>query len=268
MAINESRYITIDNKIVTRENIFRLANGVYSIYKKKRCKYKEIKFIVICDENAMFDRSEPDIFAENSPIISKRVLKIKMEAWFPTQDIVTMETIEINLTHDPSDDFSITNSIKVQGFDSNWVNGTLKRLEEITDSFTPQNTFVRRYQVLLRIVLSLSIGYVLLNYFLLPFIVLLSNPSNKLPQKLANNQFLLIAVIIFLQLITSFFLGASPAIEIVKKLRSLYPNLELQVAPEHKQIEKQRRIWTFNAVTLVVLPLIFQLVYEIVKRFL
>jgi hypothetical protein len=188
-----------------------------------------------------------------------------MEARFRGQTITSAESIDINLTHNPISTFSTVNSIRVQGFDSNWVTGTLKQLEEITDAFKPQNTFVWKNRLVIGILLSLSIGYVLLNFFLLPFMSLLYETSNKLPQRLVENPFLLILVAGILQILFSLALGSSVALQIQKKLLSLYPSIELQIAPDHKQIEKQRRLWVYTVITLIVLPIVIQVGYEAIK---
>ena len=261
MTIRESRYITINNKIITRADVQKLANVLYSLFKRRnKDQYKELEFSVTCEENAYFTSEDPKIFNEDSPINTKRVLNIHMRLYMSSG-----ESIRIDLEHNPG--YFHDNTISVAGEDSNWVNGTLKKLEEITDSFSPQNTFFRKYRVWLFLIFGLSLGLLLTNYIFLPLAQLLPAADTKLPNELLRRPMLLLGIAYGLKALYSLFWGAFPASYIVDKLIKLFPRVEIQIAPEHKLIEKRRRILIANMASITgVVSLLLQIVYEFAKK--
>ena len=263
MSITEHRFITFSDKIITLANVRKLANELYAIYKKKgKDKYKSIKFEVSCAGKAIFTSEDPKIFADNSPIVSKRVLFVEMQLYFESGDYV-----KVKLEHNPV--HSYDNKITVIGDNSNWVNGTLKRLEEIVDEFNPQSTLIKRYGVLLFLVLSFTIGlafinieFLLLNWAfpsgLIPF-----TPSARTIEWVRNHITLVIVLLYLAKYITAFFIGSSPAASIMKRLDRMFPSVELQIGPEHKLTEKRQREQIANIVSITgVVSLLLQIVYD------
>ena len=48
--------------------------------------------------------------------------------------------------------------------------------------------------------------------------------------------------------------GTFPGMYMMDKLLTLWPSVEFQIGPEHKLVEKQRRIWVINAILFGILP--------------
>lgn len=270
--IAESRLIHIQDKIISIKDLKKLADFVFKEFKhiKKSDDYANIRFSATCDDKSIFSSEHPSIFDENSRLSTKHVISatITLDSYKPD-----VKRISIRIEHSSDNLFLrslFDNRIEVEGKNSNWVNGTLKNLEEMIDSFTPQNTFVRRHKVLLSILFALSIGTVISKILLL----LVSNvpPSPEPPTGLA---YLLIQFLekypypIFSYVIIYIFnliWGIVPAIYLVSKLQALYPSVELQIGPEHKYIEKTRRQWIINSFLAGILPLILSLLYDIIKN--
>lgn len=125
MPIEERRYISIKDKIITKANVQQLAKIVYAIYKrgKKADDYfRYIRFSVNCDDSSSFSSTDPSIFDDDSPINTKRVKYIIMKYTSSKSG----ESVEIDLTQ-TNYDSSSSNFIRVEGDNSNWVNGTLKK---------------------------------------------------------------------------------------------------------------------------------------------
>jgi hypothetical protein len=60
-------------------------------------------------------------------------------------------------------------------------------------------------------------------------------------------------------------IGWMPGYELIRKLQSLWPSVEIQIGPEHEQIERQRRIWVINVFVLAIAPLCIAIIFDIGK---
>lgn len=262
MPVTEHRFITIDNKIITLADVRKLANELYSHYKKRgKGKVKKFDIDVYCAEKVVFHSADPEIFSDDSPIASKRVFSIEMML-----AIEPNEVIKIILKHDPSRNFD--NQISVLGNDTNWVNGTLKRLEEIVDTFAPQNTTVRKYSGTIAIILALTIGLFVIN--LIGWAIALLSPSPPeivlSQQTLALVSYFKIPVTIILFLLKyslAAYAGSAPATSVIRWVKNLFPTVELQLGPEYKLNEKRKREMIFNIMSVTgIVSLLIQLIYD------
>ena len=263
MPITEQRYITIDNKIITLANVRALANELHSIYKRKSNESaRRLEIEVYCDEKVMFTSADAQIFAEDSPLASKRVWLIEMGLYL----VHPNKAVKIKLTHNPYKPYEST--ITVNGDDSNWVNGTLKKLEEIVDSFEPQNTFIKRFRVPLFLVLDLTLGLAIFNAINLIFGWLFPIPqgytlSDEAVRFLNVNKNIIVFLYILIKLWLVAWLGKHPATRLMVWLENMFPSVELQIGPEHKLSEKRRRVQIVNFVSVTgIVSLLLQLVYE------
>lgn len=59
--------------------------------------------------------------------------------------------------------------------------------------------------------------------------------------------------------------GYVPASFLVEKLLDLWPSVEFQVGPPHKQTERRRRSYVVAITILGVIPLIVQLLYDLLR---
>lgn len=127
---------------------------------------------------------------------------------------------------------------------------------------------MRRYRFLLFIVFALSLGMLITNYLFLPFLELTSTSDGKLSEKLLNNPLLLIAIAYSLKLVFSFIWGSFPASYIIGWLEKLFPTVEIQLAREHKLIEKYRRELITNSVSITgIVSLVLQMIFEVVRGY-
>lgn len=258
MAIREQRYITIRNKIITRADVQKLAKVMYSLYKRKKRNYGlSFRFSASCDDGSSFSSQQMDIFDDDSPITSKKVESITMYY----HDVDSGELVEIKISHTFLDN-KYYNSITVEGNDSNWVNGTIKRFEEIADSFTPQNTLFTKHGQLIGTVI-LVVGVVFINKLVDRLIPALF-PSFQMfgVDSLRFESF----IIQFLAYMVIGSIWYIPFGRMWWKLLEMYPSVELQIAPDHKLVEKRRRVWLTNIVVLILIPILLQVVFEIIAR--
>lgn len=259
--MKESRFITVHDRIVNLHDLRRLAEIVVGLSVPKTAKGQSepaLSFIASCADGSTFESEKTDIFADTSPITSKRVLAVDMELF----SYETKSFVKIELRHGSSDNY---NRISVRGLDATWVNGTLKKLEEAIDSFALQQNFVKTWAPLLRPVFAFSLG--ILIFQLLDFIIPNPTPDPNPPhwvEVIHQNIFALFCI----RYALDYVMGATPAFMLHHHLASYWPSVEFQVGPPHTHFERNRRLWMANAFLLGVLPVISSLIYDLVKTYL
>jgi hypothetical protein len=250
--MNESRLITVQDRIITLAGVRRLAALVWDEFAKNADPHKnvEISFSAKCEDQSSFASEDMSIFDDDSVIALKRVSSVNMVYW----DFKAKARITVSLYHGGV----YGNSISIEGTDSRWVNGTLRLFEEVVSSFTPQNTFVRKYGALLNGLFAFGIGSMYVW-----FVILLSSskPQSPLPDWLVRFPFLTYLIKYTLALLV----GYLPARFLVDKIRNLWPRVEFQIGPEFTFTERKRRLWLSGAFVLGALPLLLSLIYDIAK---
>jgi len=201
--------------------------------------------------------SQIDIFGDDSPVNYKKAEQISMFY----QDMTSERIIQIRLSHSQYE-YGNDNSILIEGNDSNWVNGTLKQLEEMVDSFVPQNMFFRKYGSLTGVIIVILLS--LFTRTLIDRVLIIANPNFPLfgVDNISIESFALqVMLYLFVSLIWFY-----PFLNIWKKIMAFYPVVELQIAPNHKLTEKKRRELFGNFLVVVFIPIILQIIFEIVTR--
>ncbi|MHB1116847.1 hypothetical protein [Sideroxydans sp.] len=195
--------------------------------------------IYYCDGKTSYQSENSIIFEEDSILSKKRVTHIMIKAKN------RQSLIEIELSHGENN----KSRVLVQGIDSTWVNGTLRKVEESIESFKPQCIIIKKYKWLALPVIALGIG------ILFTFLI------GQLPIKQSDNASLIYKYFL------SFIIGLAPASILYEKLSNLWPSIELQIGPEHTFIEKNRRNYFALVIILGVVPLLTSLTYDVIKLF-
>jgi hypothetical protein len=265
--IIESRIIKVRDKVITLDNIRRIASIISKHYNKTRESSNDrcrIKYNATCFDDSSFESSDISIFSDDSVLATKRVSYISIIY----SSYESSESIDVSLSHGNSD---YRNHIKVSGSDSTWVNGMSTNLEREISAFLPQNKFLTEYKNILEIIFAIGIGSLYFYFIsLIPF-----EPSQvkieKPPKWLLQFIIVIKDQIIFSSLIKyglSYSIGIWPAYKLMDKLKSLWPSIEFQIGPEHSYIEKQRRLWFLAAFSVGIIPLIRSFLYDMMKMFL
>lgn len=261
--IKESRQIKIENRIITLGDIQRLSNVIFKEYGQLRInsKYANISFIATCDDRSVFESEDPCLFDSDSVLSSKSVKNISINCICLQPNL----SMEISIVH--GNNFGYYDSgIVVRGIDPKWVNGTLKLLEEVVNSFSPQCNYIENHRIIIRSVFSISIGW------LLTHTLILALPYISTPEPTSKNNVLSTMVTLYPLMLYPIsyciyvFFGFIPAGILMQKLSKLWPSVELQIGPEHKFIEKRRRVWVTGAILLGVIPMVVQFVYDVAKH--
>ena len=258
--ITQSTRFSFSRKVVTIDDIRRLAAFIEQIPKDRRISADssriETTYSVTCFDGTEFESKAASIFDDESPIITKRVRSLNMTAYeFPPGVRVHLE-----LTHGHQW-FSTDSYLAIQGKDAVWVKGVLGQLRDIVDSFAPQNSLVKRHKLLITSIFALGIGMI---YW---WIVSATHaePSQEPPSRLAKALVSLPLARFWLKYLLEYAMGFFPAFILVDKLSQLWPDIEIQIGPEHELREKGIRKWISGTVVLLIIPILVAFVYDFLK---
>ena len=250
----------IKNRIVNLVEAKRLANSFIEIYRRFRrtAQNKNIVFTITFENQDEYQSSSPDIFSEDIINGSNRVTSIQMR--FSTA--VNDNQITAYLTHDSS--VEAQNEVIVRGNDLDWVDAKIGKLEDVINSFDPQNMIIKKFTWLLTLFFSASFGS------LIGFLI--SAAVSPLPIDTVTSPF--IESLLFPKVLLSYvwrylicaFIGLVPAFYVVDKLKSLWPSVEIQIGPAFRFIEKRRRERLAQWIFVGVIPILLQLSYDLFTR--
>jgi hypothetical protein len=265
----EKREVSIDNKIFTKNDIIslvqlfvKLSNDILD--KSKEIKHKELiqegwpeatiseKYINTSHSGIEFTSSDKSkySFSFNEISEAKDILDtkqiIEIELYF--NENVLDSKIVLKLRH--SDTFSGSNYALVEGEDSDWVNGTIRLLNNFLVTCRNQSTFVEKYKILI-----FGVTILLFILFLHNLIVFFIRTKVIFP-KIVGNMFSesIIYVIMVLALIS-----ATPAVLIYKWLIKLFPGIEIQTGLNYHHAKKERGNKLLLLAILIIVPTILSL---------
>lgn len=248
--IIETRYSRINNKIILLKDIFKLANLIFKEYEedKKQNNHTSISFTSDCTDESSFESESPSLFSDESIINTKRVNAIEIFFYNYEQNKKIIFVL--------SQRYGSDSYFKVSGNDSIWVNGISKKIEETINSFNSQSNFIRNNKIFFILLFGFSMGAIFINILLL-----LPIEPSKGPNPATLTKYIF-------KYLFGLLGGILPGSLLTDKLIKLYPNIEIQIGPEHTFIEKIRRKWLLNAFIIGVLPLLISVCYDVLKFFL
>lgn len=263
--IKESKSFSFGSKILKLEDVYEIAQILNTEYSEAKSEesYCTINFTVICENGTSYESSDINIFSPKSIINSKKPSTIQL--WFSNYD--SDKRIRISFRKEYDSKYS-ENSVFVEGYDSNWVNGVLGRILERIESIEPQNPNKKLYLNLIYFASAVLIGRIF------TFIVLLL-PFDKPDESKMIATTLLIRNFVhtnaftynFTLYLLGFCFGIFPAFFIRDYFGKLWPYLEFQIGPIHELDESRKRAKLRNLITLIIIPLILAILYDVLKYF-
>jgi len=248
--IKEYRRVPIENRIIKAQDLKKLGTLILREYdesKKKEQFYGSFKIKASCSDSSVYESQSLSLFDSDSVLSNKRVDSVTMQFSDYRED----KSISFEVRHGYNMAY---NNIEVDGRDSLWVNGVLKRLEDIIKECTPQSEFVTKHKTWLLIVLSIGLGslatMVIVRIFELHW-------WNTFGAKGPLMRWLI-------QYAVYFYIGLLPASNIIGKLHKLWPSVEVQVGPEHMFSEKRRRAYLVSVTFVAIVPLVINIITKIV----
>ncbi len=263
--IKESKRFSFGNKILKLEDVHEIAQILNTEYLEAKSEeiHCTINFTVICKDEASYESSDINIFSSGSIINSKKPLTI--ELWFSEYESDKRIRISFRKIYDST--YS-GNSVFVEGYDSNWVNGVFGRISERIKSIEPQNPNKKLYLNLILFASTVLIGRIFT-------FILLSLPFGPVDESKISATSLLIrhfihssAFIYYLTLyLSGSCVGLFPALFVREYFRKLWPYLEFQIGPIHEFEESRKRAKLRNLIILIIFPFIVMILYDVLKYF-
>lgn len=260
--IKESKNISFGNKILKLEDVYDIAQILSNEHTKAKASDCSITFTVICENGPSYESSDINLFSPKSIINSKKPINIQL--WFTNYN--SDDRIRIKFRAEYNSEYS-ENSVIVEGYDSNWVNGVLGRISERIESIELQNPNRNLFLNLILFASATLIGRIFI--FLIDFF-----PSEPIDESKLNSTLLLIRHLIrtnaftynFTLYLLGFCFGIFPAFYIRNYFRKLWPYLEFQIGPNHEQDESRKRAKLRKLITIIIIPLILMILYDVVKQ--
>ena len=242
-TIREKRRISFSDLRITPGDIRALSNFLEE--EALRCKADRKKhtlyFSVDANDGCSYESISVTIFKEGGVIKTKSIKQIKMH--LVTEDY--SKNLEIYFTQGLKDQ-TVDNYALVSGDDPNWVTGALDRINELVNTIEPQPRIQRVVSIANLIVWAAA----LVTYYRVFW---------KDAEGLKNET---LSLILTLGVVVGIFwcyyaMGGF--------FERLLPVVELQTGPEHLQLPKAKRRKVIAVFSLIVIPIIITLVYDLVK---
>lgn len=259
--MKEARRLEIRKKVLTKTNVLTLAYVFFHEYQSSsdlgnNC---SISFQLACNDGTSYESDCLDLFEDGGVIDIKRSNSID----FTFHDHTLKHYISLTISHGGG----YRNNLTVQGFDSNWVNGVFTKIKEKIDSFKPQDNWLLNHEKFVLHSSALGIGAIV--YFIVWLVVYrhlepIKNPTGLLKDIktiFLNNPWFFYVYPIF----SYWIYGISWALQFRRWLFSLWPDIEFDFGPEHFKLEKTRRVRIYIFASLVIIPLLLSLIYDLSK---
>jgi len=257
-STKETRRLRISNVIVKPEDVRNLAKILVRAGSGESGKgeAKSLSFWAGARDNSEYEGATPEVYAEGGILDRKEVHSIGMSF----SNYASQSRVRIRLTH-ASGDWG-TNEVEVTGGDSNWVNGTMRLIEDSIQAMEPQAEWPRKYFLVMVIAAALGIGrlYLWVIGLVLDF---MWHPNFTQPPEWLKS---FGPMLRFLDWGIALFVGLSPARSLLDKLIELWPVVELRMGREWTQISRRRRERLWLVISVTVLPLLVNLLYGIMNR--
>ncbi len=256
----------ISGVIVTPENIRELANKInyeyekdFKLTKEEKRDYLILSFILKSVDGTQYESNDMSIFSKEGFLSTRKIQAIEIQYYNPYMN----KKISIRLYHTQTEDD--WNEIRISSEDENWTNGVLTAIKDIITNWEKQKTWFNKYFFFLLIIFGVGIGLFFLNVTML-FVRLIYNVTNiTTTEEILEWLKKLSPYIKILVYILYIKFGFDRAVELIDKIRDLYPNVEFLIGPEHLQSESQKRKKLCKLLTIGILPLIISLIIELIK---
>ncbi|MEN6314410.1 MAG: hypothetical protein ABFD25_09210 [Clostridiaceae bacterium] len=262
--MKESRRYFIENKIFNKIDLKNIANIILKEYSnsKRGERNASIQYTINCFDNSTYESDSLSIVEEGGIIDIKKVSSIEYTYF----DFKINRHILFYITEGSNNSY-----VKISGDDSGWVNKVFTNLTDYINSIKPQENWVIKYKKILRQIIALGLGKIfnaIITYIMLLFVQPIENPSEKILQirKLILDNLLLFYFIY--QWVLPWIVGLSWTPLIFDSISKLWPKIEFDFGPEHLKEFKNRRKKVNIFITLVMIPSIIMIVYDVIKNIL
>lgn len=223
-----SRNYEINEKCFSKNKILSIAKKMHDeLNNQIKPNNSSIEFIVLCDDNITYTQDDLSLFQENEIFDTKTIINLTFRLHLHSGEDYNRILFELDKR------YSTGNKLKVSG-EKSWVMNIFDDLKTIIDSSKPQTTFIKNYFTNIFISQSLTFLFALIGFFIFIYNY---NDTNTFIFTYTFIQKELLIPLYFFSFLPSFLIAVGTQ-ELVKRL---YPSIEFDFGPEHKNLEKNRR---------------------------
>lgn len=242
--MKETRKIRVANKIIKINDAKKIAKLFLLKCEelKKKKKSVMLKYSVDCSDDTAYESDNPTIFDQDI-ISSKKIMSLEFALFGYGSN--SRATLELEHGRDWSQQF-----IKLESDDGVWVNDFSSKFMDILNGITDQSNLVKKYHNLMR--LGGVFFFSWLFYYMFSLFIKLS--LNGEPYSAVFNSAGTTLTVVFMLLVPA--IGCTEMI--LSRMSDLWPDIEIQIGPEFRQIERVRRTQFFAIVSILVVPILIE----------
>jgi hypothetical protein len=237
-AHNQSRRFTIQDKIIGARDLAKLARRLEGSVNRDSADGQRIRFDLEWVNNSSISLGDSESFERELDGADIGLYSVRLSL----RDLSLQRGIECQLTHGNS---YRDNMLEVSGPDRQWVTDTYSIAERTVHSFRPQNKLLRKTEPLVvagTFIVCIwgaqKIGYPIVNNFS----DLASQPDGSSAIR---------GVLLALGVLLSFLLG----LRLWNLPKTAFPDIELQIGPEHTHREARFRLLVAFVLGALILPI-------------
>jgi len=259
--MKQSRRLFIEDKVISKVNLKYIANIFFkeNAYSEKGNKLETTQVTINCVDNSTYQSNSINIIEDNGIIDIKKILSIE----FYFYDDLIKKRIFFFITEGNGNSY-----VQISGDDSDWVNNLFTIFTEYINSIKPPDNWVLKNKKVLRQIIALGIGKIIL--FVSYFIFSLFIQPDEYPTVgvlairgfLDNNE--LIKIILF-EWLVPWLCGLTWTPLIFLSISKFWPKIEFDFGPEHLKSFKIRRKNANIFISLVIIPSILMIIYDVAK---
>ena len=265
--MKQTRQITIRDRIFTMSDLQRVA----ALFEKQprsaeeSNRFDSLKFLIRFSDDTSTESDSSNILTDSVVLGPARPVDIRFS--FHNYSLDLHLTFEIR-----HGDGTYGNVATIAAPDSTWVNDNFVALKESIDTAKPQTFWFRRHPTILLNLIALGVGS-LIQLVITVFIDLFvawSGASNLIPPLSETWRAIIVKflpLLIIFQWLSRWLVGFGFAFDIRNWLFRLWPNIELDIGTEHLKTEKLQRNRLVAVITLIVLPIITSIIYDVLRYF-
>jgi len=244
------------NKIFKSGNILRLSKTIFDLYSKSNPSNSRFIISLFCKEdNSTYEIEGKDFNSESEILELKRFENIGISF----QDYIQEKYVNITLFQDP--ERLSRNELKIESREHPWTDQTFKTITDILNAVTPQNLLLEKYGRYLYHFIALNIGLLVLcviRGLILHFHIPPSpyNKSSLFDQMIKTYHFTKYIILFAI----TWAEGASILFPLWRWLLNLWPSVEFDFGPEHLKASKNVRKALWLIISLILFPLIINLI--------
>lgn len=261
--MKETRSLQIIKKRFSINDLRFIASILADEYKnaKRQDRHCSLIYSVRCDDDTSYESDSLSIFDDGEIISIKKAEIVE----FAFHDYRLERYIFFSISEGNGRSF-----LKIQGNDDKWVKNLFIKFKEYIDSITMQESPLIKYKELIRHVLALGLGKIILSIVVAILTFFFgtgsdSNPSEgmlRLREQIQNNIILARFVVSW---VIPWLYGLSIAKDIIREIYKLWPNVEFDFGPEQQKKYKINRNRLKLFLTLVIIPSVLMIVYDLLK---